>query len=61
MQIAPGNKKKHQRSHPLKKMRSTAMRVLRYVSEFEIDIVAPLAKVMEQFSAVFSIEVQKTD
>ena len=55
------NKKKHQRSHLLKKMSRTAMRVLRYVSEFEIDIVAPLAKVMEQFSAVFSIEVQKTD
>lgn len=32
------------------------MRVLRYVSEFEIEIIAPLSKVAEQFSTVFGIE-----
>jgi len=56
LSTVPGNKKQQHRSHLLKKMRSTAMRVLRYVSEFEIEIIAPLSKVTEQFSAVFGIE-----
>jgi len=42
-----GNKKKQSRSYLLKKMRSTALRVLRYVSEFEIEIIAPLSKATE--------------
>jgi hypothetical protein len=42
-----GNKKKQNRCNLLKKMRSTALRVLRYVSEFEIEIIAPLSKATE--------------
>ena len=42
-----GNKKNQSRSYLLKKMRSTALRVLRYVSEFEIEIIAPLSKATE--------------